>query len=93
MGYRLQGPELKRETTRELLSHGLVPGVVQVPPAARVAGQAPEGAAGVRGVRIGVHAQTVCGGRARPAEGRERPPGLIVRGSGPARSRGRAAPR
>ncbi|WP_312064712.1 5-oxoprolinase subunit PxpC [Pantoea septica] len=32
MGYRLQGPELKRESARELLSHGLVPGVVQVPP-------------------------------------------------------------
>jgi len=32
MGYRLQGRELKRDATRDLLSHGLVPGVVQVPP-------------------------------------------------------------
>lgn len=32
MGYRLQGPALQRERPRELLSHGLIPGVVQVPP-------------------------------------------------------------
>ncbi len=31
MGYRLHGHELKRDTQREMLSHGLVPGVVQVP--------------------------------------------------------------
>lgn len=31
MGYRLHGHELVRETNREMLSHGLVPGVVQVP--------------------------------------------------------------
>lgn len=31
MGYRLQGQELHREICRELLSHGLVPGMVQVP--------------------------------------------------------------
>ena len=32
MGYRLQGSPLQRSVARELLSHGLVPGVVQVPP-------------------------------------------------------------
>ena len=32
MGYRLQGRKLLRETSRDLLSHGLLPGVVQVPP-------------------------------------------------------------
>lgn len=31
MGYRLQGPLLMRTTKRELLSHGLLPGVIQVP--------------------------------------------------------------
>ncbi|ATA24769.1 hypothetical protein BIY26_12300 [Brenneria goodwinii] len=31
MGYRLQGPELQRTTRREMSSHGLLPGVVQVP--------------------------------------------------------------
>lgn len=31
MGYRLQGPELYRTTRREMSSHGLLPGVVQVP--------------------------------------------------------------
>ncbi|WP_421670399.1 5-oxoprolinase subunit PxpC [Rahnella sp. EDr1-12] len=31
MGYRLHGRALKRETDREMLSHGLLPGVVQVP--------------------------------------------------------------
>ncbi|QKJ86399.1 Allophanate hydrolase subunit 2 [Paramixta manurensis] len=31
MGYRLQGRPLTRQTDRELLSHGLLPGVVQVP--------------------------------------------------------------
>lgn len=32
MGYRLLGPELKRRREREMLSHGVLPGVVQVPP-------------------------------------------------------------
>lgn len=32
MGYRLQGRALKRTETRDMLSHGLLPGVVQVPP-------------------------------------------------------------
>jgi 5-oxoprolinase (ATP-hydrolysing) subunit C len=34
MGFRLQGPELKRKKQRsgDLLSHGVVPGVIQVPP-------------------------------------------------------------
>lgn len=31
MGYRLQGQPLVRTSSRELLSHGLLPGVVQVP--------------------------------------------------------------
>ncbi|AKJ41728.1 5-oxoprolinase subunit PxpC [Pragia fontium] len=31
MGYRLQGGELKRTVSTEMLSHGLLPGVVQVP--------------------------------------------------------------
>ncbi|AUQ24714.1 5-oxoprolinase subunit PxpC [Dickeya zeae] len=31
MGYRLLGPELVREKQREMLSHGLLPGVIQVP--------------------------------------------------------------
>lgn len=31
MGYRLQGQPLTRTTERELVSHGLLPGVVQVP--------------------------------------------------------------
>ena len=31
MGYRLHGHSLKRESDREMLSHGLIPGVVQVP--------------------------------------------------------------
>lgn len=31
MGYRLQGRPLARESRRELLSHGLLPGVIQVP--------------------------------------------------------------
>ncbi|KAA8999914.1 biotin-dependent carboxyltransferase family protein [Affinibrenneria salicis] len=31
MGYRLQGGELTRTTRREMYSHGLLPGVVQVP--------------------------------------------------------------
>nr|WP_256469844.1 biotin-dependent carboxyltransferase family protein [Pleomorphomonas sp. NRK KF1] len=34
-GCRLDGPELVREQRRELLSHGIVPGTVQVPPAGR----------------------------------------------------------
>lgn len=32
MGYRLQGRPLARDNPRELLSHGILPGVVQVPP-------------------------------------------------------------
>lgn len=32
MGSRLQGPVLTRSTPHELLSHGVLPGVVQVPP-------------------------------------------------------------
>ncbi|WP_027712721.1 5-oxoprolinase subunit PxpC [Dickeya chrysanthemi] len=31
MGYRLLGPALKREKQREMMSHGLLPGVIQVP--------------------------------------------------------------
>jgi len=31
MGYRLEGPELSRNKPRELFSHGLLPGTVQVP--------------------------------------------------------------
>ncbi|RLM24001.1 hypothetical protein BIY29_09465 [Brenneria alni] len=31
MGYRLQGPELQRTAQREMPSHGLLPGIVQVP--------------------------------------------------------------
>lgn len=34
-GCRLDGPELVRAQRRELLSHGIVPGTVQVPPAGR----------------------------------------------------------
>lgn len=30
-GYRLEGPDLVRETTGELRSHGIAPGIVQVP--------------------------------------------------------------
>ena len=33
MGYRFEGPELKRERGAELASHGVLPGVIQVPPA------------------------------------------------------------
>ncbi|MSE19195.1 allophanate hydrolase subunit 2 family protein, partial [Pantoea agglomerans] len=32
MGYRLEGRKLERESPRELLSHGVMPGVIQVPP-------------------------------------------------------------
>lgn len=32
MGYRLAGPELQRERGEELPSHGVLPGVIQVPP-------------------------------------------------------------
>ena len=32
MGYRLEGPQMKRKQSRDLLSHGVVPGVIQVPP-------------------------------------------------------------
>lgn len=32
MGYRLQGRPLTRNSQRDLLSHGLLPGVIQVPP-------------------------------------------------------------
>ncbi len=34
-GCRLDGPDLMRERRRELLSHGIVPGTVQVPPSGR----------------------------------------------------------
>ncbi|MBS1181584.1 MAG: allophanate hydrolase [Proteobacteria bacterium] len=34
-GCRLDGPDLVRERRRELLSHGIVPGTVQVPPSGR----------------------------------------------------------
>jgi len=34
-GCRLEGPELVRARRRELLSHGIVPGTVQVPPSGR----------------------------------------------------------
>ncbi|WP_370678099.1 biotin-dependent carboxyltransferase family protein [Pleomorphomonas sp. PLEO] len=34
-GCRLDGPELVRQRRRELLSHGIVPGTVQVPPSGR----------------------------------------------------------
>jgi len=33
MGYRFAGPELQREHGTELASHGVLPGVIQVPPA------------------------------------------------------------
>lgn len=33
MGYRFAGPQLKRERGGELASHGVLPGVIQVPPA------------------------------------------------------------
>lgn len=36
MGYRLQGDRLERSAPTELLSHGIVPGTVQVPPAGQV---------------------------------------------------------
>jgi biotin-dependent carboxylase-like uncharacterized protein len=32
MGYRFSGPELQRERGAELASHGVLPGVIQVPP-------------------------------------------------------------
>jgi biotin-dependent carboxylase-like uncharacterized protein len=32
MGYRLSGPELRRDTPLELLSHGIIPGTIQLPP-------------------------------------------------------------
>jgi biotin-dependent carboxylase-like uncharacterized protein len=32
MGYRLAGPALEREKPRELLSHAVLPGTIQVPP-------------------------------------------------------------
>lgn len=31
MGYRLNGVKLERTTSREMLSHGLIPGIIQVP--------------------------------------------------------------
>lgn len=35
MGFRLDGPEMKRAKSGDLLSHGVLPGVIQVPPAGR----------------------------------------------------------
>jgi 5-oxoprolinase (ATP-hydrolysing) subunit C len=35
IGYRLEGPELRPSTPLSLLSHGIVPGVVQVPPSGK----------------------------------------------------------
>ncbi|SOC82720.1 biotin-dependent carboxylase uncharacterized domain-containing protein [Ensifer adhaerens] len=35
MGYRLEGPELKLERRLELMSHGILPGTVQVPPSGK----------------------------------------------------------
>lgn len=32
MGYRLAGPELRRDAPLELLSHGIIPGTIQLPP-------------------------------------------------------------
>lgn len=32
MGYRLSGPELRRDAPIELLSHGIIPGTIQLPP-------------------------------------------------------------
>ncbi|WP_418025920.1 biotin-dependent carboxyltransferase family protein (plasmid) [Paracoccus sp. TD-10] len=32
MGYRLSGPEMRREKPLELLSHGILPGTIQLPP-------------------------------------------------------------
>ncbi|ASJ71919.1 biotin-dependent carboxyltransferase family protein [Granulosicoccus antarcticus] len=32
VGYRLSGPELRPETPREMLSHGILPGTIQLPP-------------------------------------------------------------
>lgn len=32
MGYRLSGPELRRDTPLELFSHGIIPGTIQLPP-------------------------------------------------------------
>ena len=32
MGYRLSGPELRRDAPLELLSHGILPGTIQLPP-------------------------------------------------------------
>ncbi len=33
IGYRLQGPEIRLRERLDLLSHGIVPGVIQIPPA------------------------------------------------------------
>ncbi|MCD2174257.1 biotin-dependent carboxyltransferase family protein [Rhizobium sp. C4] len=35
MGYRLEGPELKLERRLELMSHGILPGTIQVPPSGK----------------------------------------------------------
>lgn len=32
IGYRLSGPELQAKTPREMLSHGILPGTIQLPP-------------------------------------------------------------
>lgn len=32
MGYRLSGPDMRREVPLELLSHGILPGTIQLPP-------------------------------------------------------------
>jgi len=35
VGYRLEGPELKLERRLELMSHGILPGTIQVPPSGK----------------------------------------------------------
>lgn len=35
MGYRLEGPELKLDRRLELMSHGILPGTIQVPPSGK----------------------------------------------------------
>lgn len=58
MGYRLLGSVLQRTADRELLSHGVLPGVVQVPPPGTtglfaLAVEIPLGIAGVELARTG----------------------------------------